>query len=146
MEFELQYNTVVLNNKNFFYFSNYCNDIEEFKEWLKYNHNNVSIEEYKELDDEYKISIYLDTKRKYIIDMFQKYKDELKNINQLYSNNYRLCTDSKKYLFVQMYEFYLQNKYYIELIKEYSVPMQNIYFFIDSKRGQLERIYTRNIY
>ena len=37
MEFEIDYNNVVVKDKSIFYFKYYCNDESEFEEWLKYN-------------------------------------------------------------------------------------------------------------
>lgn len=36
-EFELKYNEITNRKRNIFYFQYYCNDIEEFKDWLTYN-------------------------------------------------------------------------------------------------------------
>ena len=143
MEFELQYNSVVLNNKNFFYFSNYCNDYQEFTKWLEYNHNNVTIEEFEKLDKE-KQSIYLDIKKSIIIDKFRGYQKGLKEITKQYLNDYNTDMKMRKYLIIEMYDFYLQNKYYVEIIKDHNNPVKEIYNFIKNYKHKIEKFYTRN--
>ena len=64
MEFVIEYDNVVVKNRNLFYFQNYCNNIEEFKEWVKYN--DVPISKLEELDKEFR-TIFLEEKKKRLL-------------------------------------------------------------------------------
>ena len=144
MEFEIQYNNIVNKNKNLFYFENYCVDYKEFKDWLKYNHNTVSIKEFENLDEQ-KRSIYLEIKRDYITSNFKIYRIEHHNIGQ---KKYDDITKSqlRKYLLAEMYKFYLDNKYYVELTKDIDKFINKTYEFINENYYNLGRVIISDIY
>ena len=140
LTFELCYNALVLNKKNIFYFSNYCSN-EEFKEWLEMNHKTILPKDF-ELIDKHKQNIILSVKEKYIYDKFLKYrKDIINTIPKQYSNNYMMCCKMRRYVLKELYNFYIDNKYYINIIKNNNLFINNIYIFINNKIEELKTIY-----
>ena len=137
MEFQLQYNAVVLNNKNFFYFENYCNDDQEFKEWLKYNHNTISIADIDRLD-EHKQDIVYSIKEKYLVDIFLKYREDVVNdIPSQYANDYATCRKKRGYALKKMYEFFIDNEIYIDILRDRNIFLNNIWSFVNKKEQDL---------
>ena len=135
---DIDINFEIGNKNKFHYFLKYCNDKKEFKDWLKYNHNTVSIKEFENLDEQ-KRSIYLEIKRDYITSNFKIYRIEHHNIGQ---KKYDDITKSqlRKYLLAEMYKFYLDNKYYVELTKDIDKFINKTYEFINENYYNFENL------
>ena len=120
MEFKLEYNKIVNKNRNIFYFQYYCNDVEEFKDWIKYY--NISFPAFEKLNDEFKL-ICLDEKKKYIEDYFMKL-GKIRIIDNIIVEKY--------------YYFYYNEHKFIELIN--SDEMKEILIILKG----MEQIYYRH--
>lgn len=126
MEFSLEYNKIVNKNKNIFYFINYCQDTQEFKDWLQYN--NISFTSYDKLDKEFK-KICLEEKRKYIEDYFSK----LGKIEII-----------DRYVVEKYYCFYYNEHKFIELIND--TEMNEILIILKGMEQIYYRHQRKNVY
>lgn len=79
MEFELEYESNVIKNRNLFYFNNYCNNYFEFEEWLK--HNEICMIEFEDLNQELK-EIYINKIENYIVETFKTFQNDIVNIGR----------------------------------------------------------------
>ena len=157
MEFVIEYNNVVARNRNLFYFKNYCDDIEEFKEWVKYN--DIPISKLEELDKELRI-IFLEEKKKYLLYSYsnvqnminahndknyddehmintQKYEDDdnkLKSINDIYWESLRKYHN----IMQKLVDFYNDNEDYISMLSNDCDDIKQIYDKMKYEREYLE--------
>ena len=70
-DFSIDYESVVNKKRNIFYFKYYCNNIEEFKDWIQYN--KITRNDFYELDKSFQ-NIYLLYITEYIIHEFNFYR------------------------------------------------------------------------
>ena len=74
--------------------------------------------------------MYLDIKKDYLRSIFKIYRIEHHNIGYKKHDDITK-TQLRKYLLVEMYNFYLDNKYYVELTKNMDKFINNTYEFIN---------------
>ena len=134
MDFILQYNSIVNKNKNLFYFNNYCNDMQEFMDWLSYN--DVSISEFEELNEELK-NVYLTRKGEYIMSGFRTIKAAM--LSLLGTNDDNLENHMEN--IIEFLSFYNKNQYYIDILGNKSNRFKRVKeYFNNNKQVMLDII------
>ena len=139
MEFELQYNEIVLRNKNFFYFIHYCQESREFEIWLE--DNEINFEQYNQLDEHFK-EIYNNKKMNDIICVIKIYKNNMIKVKQY---PYEQRHEQRRNILKDMYKYFLDNEYFIHTMKDKSYEINEILNFFNTNISIFRRI-GLNIY
>ena len=134
LTFEIQYDAVVNKNKNLFYFINYCQDIQEFKNWLEYN--DITLYQYNQLNDEMK-ELYCQKKIHNIIEVMVIYQNDIKNIKRLPRDIQNI---QRKIILRDIYDYFLDNKYFINHLKDRSNDINKIFNYFNENISIFRRI------
>jgi hypothetical protein len=113
-DFVIEYNSITNRNKNIFYFKHYTEDIDEFKDWIHYN--NICVDDFQDLCESFR-NIYLDKKRKDIIERFIKCNSSDNGNNKLYKL-YLLYHDEYEFMQMMNDEIIIEIYNYVNLMKD----------------------------
>ena len=128
-DFNINYNSVVNKNRNIFYFKYYCNEEEEFKDWIKYN--KITRNDFYELDKSFQ-NIYLLYVAEYIINEFNFYRQFISSITD-YNDLLKIVSvfcylhEEFNYLFDMMENINDEIKLIIEKFKQNMNDIKNLY-------------------
>ena len=136
MEFNLEYNAIVLKNKNLFYFSNYCIDLNEFRDWLDINQ--ITIEQYEGLNTDLK-NVYLNKKNNELIKEFNNIR---KIMTDLVDNNDDDTLFERINNILYFFTFYKENEYYIDIISKKSKAIRRIKRYFETNKEEIKQMIT----
>lgn len=134
MEFVLQYNSIVLKNKNFFYINNYCTDVKEFSEWLQYH--SLTINEYEELSNEEFKNFYLEQKKQQILNNISKIQ-AIMRASLASANN---SIEDNIVNIINVLCIYNENKYYIDVLQSKDKRVKRIRDYIERNKSVMYQL------